>query len=141
MAFYAVSTKSGKEKAVANSLAKQKSPHIHAVLAPQQLNAYVIIESDGEQPVSSLINDIPSAKKLLPGKTSLTEVKSYLKNESQVSQLSKGDLIEITGGAYAGKPAKVLMVNTENNEAQVELYEEPIPMPINITGEQFRMSK
>jgi transcriptional antiterminator NusG len=138
MAFYAVSTKQGNEASVANSIASAESPHIHAVLAPDTLNAYVIVEADGESPVETIVSETYAANKMLPGQTSLQEVNGYLTSDSQVQGITEGELVELTGGPYRGQNARVLRVDTDREQVTVELHEETIPLSVNVPGDQLR---
>jgi transcriptional antiterminator NusG len=140
MAFYAVATKSGSELSVAIAIGDGSTPHIHAALAPGQLDSYIIVEADGELPIKNAVADIPKAKKILPGKTSLAEVKSYLSPTSQVEGVETGDIVEITGGPYKGQNARVKQINKGKNQVTVELHEEKIPLPVVVSGDQFRES-
>jgi transcriptional antiterminator NusG len=138
MAFYAVSTMQGREIAVADDLSNTSSQHIHAVLAPDTLKSYVIVEADGLSPVEKEVADVYGANKVLPGMTSLQEVKSYLNPPSRVKDIHEGELVEITDGPYMGQNARVKHVNNEKEQVTVELHEETIPLSVAVNGDQLR---
>jgi transcriptional antiterminator NusG len=140
MAFYAVSTSQGNEATAASNIASTDNPHIHAVLAPETLNAYIIVEADGESPVESAVAESYAANKMLPGQTSLQEVMSYLTADSHVKDVTEGDIVELTGGPYRGQNARVLRVDDEKDEVTVELHEETIPLSVNVPGEQLQVA-
>lgn len=138
MAFYAVKTRAGQETEVAESVSHVESPHIHAVLVPKQLTSYVIVEADGLQPIQTAISNLPSATKVLPGKTTFTEVKAYLHPTSRVEGITEGDFVEVTNGAYAGQTAQVKRIDHTEEEVTVELDDSPVPIPIDLPGDQIR---
>ena len=138
MTFYAVSTIQGKESEVADSLAKAKSPHIHAALAPDRLKSYVIVEADGLQPVEKSVSDTYGANKVLPGMTSFQEVQGFLSPTSRVEGISEGEVVELTGGPYQGQAARVEHINHEKEQVTVELHEEMIPLTVEISADQIR---
>ncbi|ERG93674.1 transcription elongation factor Spt5 [Haloquadratum walsbyi] len=137
MAIYAVSTQSGAEESVADRIAKTQSIHIHSILAPSQLNSYILVESDGLKPVKKAIKDIPKANKTLGGKTSLDEALSYLDTSSEVSNVSIGDTVDIIGGPYKGQQGRVKKINEDKNQLTVELQNETIPIPVAINSDQY----
>lgn len=139
MAFYAVGTQAGKEQDVAEDLAANKSPHIHAVLAPSRLESYVIVEADGEGPVERAVAETPFAVKMLDGQTSPQEALSFISPGSSVEDVVEGDVVEITGGPYEGQRARVQSINTADEAVTVELHEETIPIPISVSGDQIRV--
>jgi transcriptional antiterminator NusG len=138
MAFFAVSTRQGKEISVAESLADTDSPHIHAVLSPDSMNSYIIVEADGLQPVEEAVGSIYNATKVIPGMTSFAEVQSFLTPKSRIEGISEGDVVNITAGAYEGSTAKVNRIDHENETVTVNLTDSPIPIPIDIPGDQIR---
>jgi transcription elongation factor Spt5 len=102
------------------------------------MNSYVIVEADGLQPVESIVQSTYNAQKVIPGMTSFAEVKSFLKPKSRLEGVNEGDTVSITDGAYAGQTAQVTRIDHDNEKVTVNLTDAPIPIPIDIPGDQIR---
>lgn len=94
MAFFIVSTMRGQEMTVADDVSNSHS-QIVAVLSPDSLTNYVILEAANEAQAKDSISMIPGAKKVLPGAVELAEVREYLSPENDTEGLDVGDVLGI----------------------------------------------
>lgn len=141
MPFYAIQARSGQELKIADRIAEKDHDFIDAILVPDRMDAYLIVEAPEAEVVRRVIGDIPAVNKMLPGEMSFTEVKSFLSPKSKIEGVHEGELVEIIDGPYKGDRARVQQINHDKDQLTVELHEAPIPIPVAINGDQFRVAE
>ncbi|NIS33215.1 MAG: transcription elongation factor Spt5, partial [Actinobacteria bacterium] len=95
MPMYAVKTTASQEQTVADMIANREEPDIHAVLAPDSLTSYVMVEADGTGAIERVLEEIPHARGIVPGESSIAEVEHFLSPKPDVEGIAEGDIVEL----------------------------------------------
>ncbi|NLN08534.1 transcription elongation factor Spt5 [Methanoculleus sp. DTU007] len=141
---YAIKTTAKQERTVADNIEKvirdQKDIHVVAVMAPEELRGYVLVESpDSLARIEQLIELIPHARAVVHGSTALSEVEHFLVPKPVVSGIAEGTIVEIIAGPFKGEKAVVKRIDSGKEEITVELYESMVPIPITVRGDSVRI--
>lgn len=139
MSMYAIKTTASHEETVADMVTNRGLSGVHAALAPDQMTSYVIVEADSQGDVERAIDEVPHARKVLDGETSMAEVEGFLQPASDVEGLEEGAVVSLTDGPFQGEKAKITEVDSSNERATVELYEATVPIPVEVRGDQLRV--
>ncbi|WP_336345784.1 transcription elongation factor Spt5 [Halalkalicoccus ordinarius] len=139
MAVYAVKTTASQERTVADMIANREQPEIHAVLAPDSLTSYVMVEADDHAIIERVLDEIPHARSIVPGQSSLAEVEHFLSPKPDVEGIAEGDIIELIAGPFKGEKAQVQRIDEGKDQVTVELYEATVPIPVTVRGDQIRV--
>jgi transcriptional antiterminator NusG len=141
---YAVKVTMGQEKAVCEMLAEKatvdKIP-ITAILSPEELRGYVIIESQTPHLVEDLIRGMRHVRSRIQGIVSYAEVERYLQVKPSVEGLSIGAVVEIIAGPFKGMQAKVINIDKVKEEVTIEMLEATFTLPITVHADYVRPSK
>jgi len=121
MGIYAVKTTASQERTVADMIMNREEPSIHAALAPDSVTSYVLVEADDESVFDRILDEIPHARGIVQGQTSMAEVEHFLSPTPDVEGIAEGDIVE-------GK-----------DQVTVELYEATVPIPVTVRGDQIRV--
>jgi transcriptional antiterminator NusG len=141
---YAIKTTAKQERTVADNIEKvtreQKDIHVVAVMVPEELKGYVLVESpDSIARIEQLVELIPHARAVVQGSTVLSEVEHFLVPKPVVSGITEGTIVEIVAGPFKGEKAVVKRIDTGKEEITVELYESMVPIPITVRGDSVRV--
>jgi transcriptional antiterminator NusG len=141
---YAVKTTAKQERTVADNIEKvtreQKDIHVTAVMVPEELKGYVLVESpDSLARMEQLVELIPHARAVVRGSTTLAEVEHFLVPKPVVSGITEGTIVEIIAGPFKGEKAVVKRIDSGKEEITVELYESMVPIPITVRGDSVRV--
>jgi len=142
---YVVKTTVNQERAVANLVEstikeKEKNEHgIKAILVPEELRGYVLIEASFSDAIEQLIQGLPHARGLIKGELGLEEVEHFLTPKPSVTGMVEGSIIEVISGAFKGEHARVKKVDEVHEEITIELLEAMVPIPITIRGDSVRV--
>lgn len=141
---YAIKTTAKQERTVVDNIVKALEDHdeIHvvAVMAPDELKGYVLVESpDPIARIEQLREMVPNARSVVRGETSFHEVEHFLKPKPVVSGIDEGTIVELIAGPFKGEKAIVKRVDTPKEEITVELYESMVPIPITVRGDNVRV--
>ena len=142
---FAIKTTNRAERSVADNIEKavrdeDNNIRVLSVIAPDELKGYVLVETDEPLArVQELIEQVPSARTVLKGATSLEEVGHYLIPKPAVSGIDEGTIIELISGPFKGEKAVVKRVDASKEEITVELYESVLPIPITVRGDHVRV--
>ena len=122
---YAIKTTAKQERTVADNIEKvtrdQKDIHVTAVMVPEELKGYVLVESpDAIARIEQLVELIPHARAVEPCTTA-------------------GTIVEIIAGPFKGEKAVVKRIDSGKEEITVELYESMVPIPITVRGDSVRV--
>lgn len=139
MGVYAVKTTKGQEKTVGDMIAERDNPGVYAVLAPDDLVSYVLVEAEDKTAVQRAIDRIPHAHSMVEGETSMTEIKHFLTPKPSVSGVEEGDIVEIISGPFKGEKARIKRIDSSSDEVTVELYEATVPIPVTVRGDAIRV--
>jgi transcriptional antiterminator NusG len=140
MPIFAVKTTASQERTVADMLANKEEDEIHAVLAPDSLTSYVMVEADGDAVLNRVLDEIPHARGLVGGGTSsMAEVEHFLSPTPDVEGITEGDIVELIAGPFKGEKARVQRIDEGKDQVTVELYEATVPIPVTVRGDQIRV--
>jgi transcriptional antiterminator NusG len=139
MPMYAVKTTASQERTVADMIANREEPSIHAVLAPENLTSYVMVEADDQSVFERVLDDIPHARSTVPGASDISEVEHFLSPKPDVEGIAEGDIVELIAGPFKGEKAQVQRIDEGKDQVTVELYEATVPIPVTVRGDQIRV--
>ncbi|MFC3478478.1 transcription elongation factor Spt5 [Halobacterium litoreum] len=139
MGVYAVKTTASQEQTVASMIANREEDEIHAVLAPDALTSYVMVEADDDAVITRVMEEIPHARSLVPGMSSISEVEHFLSPKPDVEGIAEGDIVELIAGPFKGEKAQVQRIDEGKDQVTVELYEATVPIPVTVRGDQIRV--
>ncbi|NHX35657.1 MULTISPECIES: transcription elongation factor Spt5 [Halolamina] len=139
MPIYAVKTTASQEETVADMIASKEMPEIHAVLAPDSLTSYVMVEAEDDSIIERILDEIPHANGIVPGTSSMTEVEHFLSPTPDVEGIAEGDIVELIAGPFKGEKAQVQRIDEGKDQVTVELYEATVPIPVTVRGDQIRV--
>ena len=141
-AVFAVKTTANQERSVANLIAmvaRKEGYDIRSILVPEELKGYVLVESPMHEIVEHTIQNIPHAKAVVKGASSIAEVQHFLAPKPVVTGISEGDIVELTSGPFKGERARVKRVDETKEEITVELSEAMVPIPVTVRGDIVRV--
>ncbi len=142
---YALKTTVNQEQAVANLIVvaiRDMEPQEHgikAILVPDELKGYVLIEAAFPDVIEQIIPNIPHAKGLISGDMKLDEVEHFLTPKPSVTGIEEGSIIEIVSGPFKGEKARVKKVDETHEELTIELFEAMVPIPVTVRGDSVRI--
>ncbi|WP_342306450.1 transcription elongation factor Spt5 [Methanolobus sp. ZRKC5] len=139
---FVVKTTANQERSVANMITqvvRKEHLDIRAILAPDELKGYVLIEGTNPGDVEQAIQTVPHARALVKGQSTIEEISHFLTPKPTVTGISEGAIIEITSGPFKGEKARVKRVDEGHEEITVELFDAVVPIPITIRGDTVRV--
>ena len=136
---YALKTTASQERTVADMIVNREEPEVHAVLAPDSLTSYVMVEADNFAVLERVLEEIPHARTIVPGESSITEVEHFLSPKPDVEGIAEGDIVELIAGPFKGEKAQVQRIDEGKDQVTVELYEATVPIPVTVRGDQIRV--
>jgi len=145
MGIYALKTTVNQEQAVANmveSAIKEKEKREHglkAILVPEELRGYVLIEATFPEVIEQIVQSIPHARGLVKGEMELEEIEHFLTPKPSVTGIIEGSIIEIVSGPFKGERARVTKVDEAHEEITIELFEAMVPIPVTVRGDSVRV--
>lgn len=142
---FAVKTTVNQEQAVADMVEgaireKAKSEHgLKAILVPDELRGYVLIEAVFPEMVEQIVQSIPHARGLVKGDMGLEEIEHFLTPKPSVTGIIEGSIIELVSGPFKGERARVKKVDEAHEEITIELFEAMVPIPVTVRGDSVRV--
>ncbi len=143
-AIFVVKTTANQERTVANlieKVAKKEKLGIYAILAPDELKGYVLIEAEGPEVVDQVIANVPHARTMVKGQSSFAEIAHFLVPKLTVTGITEGSIVELISGPFKGEKARVKRIDTAHEEITVELFEAMVPIPVTVRGDNVRILK
>ena len=136
---YAIKTTASQEQAVSDMIARKEHPAIHSILSPDSLTSYVMVEAEEPDAIGLIIEEIPHARTMIKGESSIEEIGHFLTPKSDVEGIAEGDIIELIAGPFKGERAQVQRIDESKDQVTVELYEATVPIPVTVRGDQIRV--
>jgi transcriptional antiterminator NusG len=139
---FAVKTAIGHEAAVMEALesrARTKGIDVKAMLAPDTLRGYVLVEAMSLDKLKELVKYVVRARSVVDGETSIGDIEHYLTPKKTTEGMTMGDIVEIVSGGFKGEKARVLKIDELKEEITVELFEAIVPIPITVRGESVKL--
>jgi transcriptional antiterminator NusG len=105
---------------------------------PDRMSGYFYIEATNEhfvKKVCGLLKErhIPRLKHLsrVIGESSQESVDKAMKPKNPLEGVEVGSLVQILSGSFKGERARVISINEGKQTVSIELFDQPIPMPIH----------
>lgn len=139
---YVVKTTANQERSVANliaQIARKDKYDLRALLVPDVLKGYVLVEAPSPEIVDQTIQGVPHARSIIKGASSIAEVEHFLTPKPAVIGINEGAIVELISGPFKGEKARVKRVDVTKEEITVELFEAMVPIPITVRGDHVRM--
>ena len=142
---YAVKTTVNQELAVATmvegALGEEgvKDHGIRAIMVPEELKGYLLVEASFPEALEQIIQSIQHARGLVKGVMGLEEVEHFLTPKPSVTGILEGSIIEIVSGPFKGERARVKKVDEAHEEITIELFEAMVPIPVTVRGDSVRV--
>ncbi len=142
---FAVKTTVNQEQAVANMVEgaiKEKTLSEHglkAILVPDELRGYVLVEAVFPEMLEQIVQSIPHARGLVKGDMGLEEIEHFLTPKPSVTGILEGNIIELVSGPFKGERARVKKVDEAHEEITIELFEAMVPIPVTVRGDSVRV--
>lgn len=134
MPLFSVKTKKGMEKKVVDMIIERDTDEIHSALSPDKMNSYIIVEAENMGILERIIDEVPHAQKVLQGQMKMAEIEGFLEPTSDVENVTKGDIVEVIEGPYAGEKAKVETVEQSSEGVTVTMVDAAVPIPVSLPG-------
>ena len=141
---YVVKTTANQERSVANilaQLARRDHYDIRAILVPDELRGYILIESGDRDELAQAVQMVQHARSLVQGESNIEEVEHFLTPKPTVTGISVDSIVELISGPFKGEKARVKRVDEAHEEITVELFEAMVPIPVTIRGDHVRVLK
>jgi len=141
MGIFILRTTVGRENAVMTSLfsrIKNSGIEVKSLLRPDELKGYIFVEAELHV-VENAIQGTPHVRGIIKKPVPIGEVAKFLENKKVEILVNRGDIIEITGGAFKNEKGKVVRVDESKDELTLELLDAAIPIPITISIDQIRI--
>ena len=139
---FAIRTTAGQERNVANLVAARvatTSLPIKAILVPEALKGYVLIEAEGPHFVEKAIAGIKHVRSRIQGIVSFDEVERYIVMKPVIDELDEEDLVEIIGGPFKGLRAKITRIDKAKEDVVLELLEASFTLPITVHSDYVKL--
>jgi transcriptional antiterminator NusG len=139
---YVVKTTANQERSVANiiaQVARKEKYDVRALLVPDVLKGYVLVEASAPEVVDQAIQGVPHARSVIKGSSSVEEVEHFLTPKPAVTGINEGAIVELISGPFKGEKARVKRVDVAKEEITVELFEAMVPIPITVRGDHVRV--
>lgn len=139
---FAVKTTANQERAVANLLEKRikrEKFDIRAILVPDELKGYILVETTMPEILEQAIANITHARSVVKGSSSFADVEHFLTPKPAVTGIPEGAIIELIAGPFKGEKARVKRVDEAKEEITVELFEAMVPIPVTVRGDHVRI--
>ena len=155
---YAVKATAGQERVVAElfyreaenkrEMLEAEGGKIYSVLYTPGLKGYVLVEANSPGVVEDVARDVPKTRGLLlkekgnlesAGIIPISDLEKTLKPTPIVTEVVRGDLIELIAGPFKGEKARVAKIDAAKNEITVELIEVAVPIPVIVRGDDIKI--
>ena len=141
---FVVKTTANQERSVANilgQLAERDHYDIRAILVPDELRGYILVESGDRDELAQAVQMVQHARSLVQGESNIEEVEHFLTPKPTVTGISVDSIVELISGPFKGEKARVKRVDEAHEEITVELFEAMVPIPVTVRGDHVRVLK
>ncbi|MHA1594681.1 MAG: transcription elongation factor Spt5 [Candidatus Baldrarchaeia archaeon] len=135
MGIFAIRTTAGQERIVASIIyrrARERKEPIASILIPDGIRGFIFIEADNKETIRRITFGIPHVKGRAIGKIPIEQLEQFLVPKTAITPIKSGDIVEITSGPFRGERARVIKVDTDKEEAVVELLTSASPIPLRV---------
>jgi transcriptional antiterminator NusG len=139
---FGVRTTIGQEKVVAELLSskvKAEMLDIYSMAIIDNLKGYMLIEAPSETEVRKLVYKAPHVRGIVKGGMTMQEIEHFFEVKPMTSGIERGQIVELTSGAFKGEKAKVIRVDETKEKITVEIIEAAVPIPITVDASSVRV--
>ncbi|MEM3609416.1 MAG: transcription elongation factor Spt5 [Candidatus Anstonellales archaeon] len=131
----------GQEKIVAEMVARVgKTNNVRSVVVFDNYDGYIIVEADDMVSARKVASMVSHVKGVLAKPLSMQEIeKNFGVYVPEIVKISKGDIVELTGGSFKGDRAKVIRVDPIKNQVTIELTDIAVPIPITLSSNMVKV--
>ncbi|MEM1515009.1 MAG: transcription elongation factor Spt5 [Candidatus Bathyarchaeia archaeon] len=141
--FFTLSVTVGQELNVTRIMAGRIEANnipIKALLVPENLKGYIIVEAEGPHIVDQAAAGIKHVKSRIQGMLSFSEVEKYIMVKSIIDELNVNDIVEIIGGPFKDMRARVTDIDRGREEVTIELLEASFPLSVKVHADYVRLA-
>lgn len=142
VSIFVVKTTANQERSVANMIERivdKQKLDIRAILVPDELKGYLLVEAPSREVVEGAIMTVPHAKSVIKGESTFKEIEHFLTPKPSVTGILEGSIVELISGPFKGEKARVKRVDELHEEITVELFEAMVPIPVTVRGDNVRV--
>lgn len=134
MVLITIRTTIGREETVMRSMQdriKKENYGIKAMVHPEELKGYVIVEGEGAD-IRKLVRNVRHAKGVISEEVEEEDINKFLESKEIEIEVERDDVVEVIGGPFKGERGKVTRVDEANSEVTLELLEATVPIPVTV---------
>ncbi|HEA46735.1 MAG TPA: transcription elongation factor Spt5 [Candidatus Pacearchaeota archaeon] len=141
MIFIIKVTTNKEEKAVdmISERIKKKGLNTYAVLRPNGLRGYVLLEAEDRESAEESVFNLPYVKGIIGKTIGYEEIKNMVEPSIADISIEEGDIVEMMGHTLKGEKAKVTRVDKQKEEVVVSLLGAVVPMPVTLKLDDVRV--
>ena len=127
----------GQEKSLA-TMVKLKGGHedsgIYAILISDMMKGYTFVEGESQLKVEKMASEVKTLSNRVIGnrEVPMDEIRDLLNPAPSIQGLDEGDIVEIVEGPFKGLKAKILRVESANQEVTAELLDSTMALPVKL---------
>jgi len=139
---YGVRTTIGQETLVAEMLegkVEREHENIASIAVIPGLKGYVILETDDENELRKLLYKAAHVRGLIDGELAFGELEHFFETKSVTKGIERGNIVEITSGAFKGEKARVIRIDSAKDKITVEIVGATVPIPVTVDAGFIRV--
>lgn len=121
-----------------NDKVKQGKYDIKAVVHPEELKGYVVIEGK-ERDIRELARNVRHAKGIISEEVDVSDIEKFITSQEIEIEAQRDDIVEVVGGPFKGEKGKITRVDKSNSEVTLELLEATVPIPVTVGVESIKI--
>lgn len=139
---FGVRTTIGQEKNAAENLEKraerEKAP-VFAFAVIENMRGYVLVEAEDESVVRKIAFKAPHVRGIIKKAINVLEIAHFFEIKTISGGIERGDIVELTSGAFKGEKARVIRVDESKDKITVEIIEAAVPIPLRVSASAVRV--
>lgn len=142
MPLYSVRTTIGQEKPASKAMkdeVEKEGADIYSVTSIDRLRGYLVVEADTSAEISRIIRGIRHIRGVIEQEMGMEEIEHFLEQKPLTSEIKRGDIVELTSGAFKREKAKVKRIDKANEKITVEILEAEVPIPLTVDASDVRV--
>lgn len=139
---YVIKVTTNKEEKALELIAEhaiKKQINIYAIIKPQGLKGYILLESEDRDSAEDACFNLPYVKGIIGKTISYEEVKNMLEVNVEAVNIEKEDIVEILSDPFKKEKAKVIRIDKQKGEVVVNLLEAVVQIPVTIKMENVKV--
>jgi len=99
----------------------------------------VIIETDNEAELKRLLYRAAHVRGMIEGEMKFEEVEHFFETKSVTQGVERGNIVEITTGAFKGEKARIIRIDSAKDKITVEIIGAAVPIPVTVDASSIRV--